>query len=169
MYLIENISLWLIYISCAHLLWCARTWRAHMFTISMVSVFFHTFISGLIYSNHFFVMIRFSHIWTEEIYQHWFSHDLDICMWNEFSFIPPRTLSWRSTVTIWRRLAIIFQNNGKVHWILKLNVFASYKAFHIIFCARESGDIKLEKSKVFYPLSSFLPPSFDIGAILVAT
>ena len=129
-----------------------------MFTISMVSVFFHTFISGLIYSNHFFVMIRFSHIWTDQIDQlHWFPHDLDICMWSEFSFLPPRTLSWRSIVAISRRLAIIFQNNGKVHWILKLNVFASYKAFHIMFVQEKAETSNFKNQKFFTPSLVFYP------------
>ena len=57
------------------------------------------------------------------------------------------------------------RNYGKIRWILKLNVFATFKAFYIIVCAKESWDIFLHKSKVFYTRTSFLLP-FDIKAIL---
>ena len=55
-------------------------------------------------------------------------------------------------------------NNNRKRWNFnnktkkKNHRFASFKVIYMIFCAKESWRSIFFKSKVFYPLKSFLPP-----------
>ena len=118
-----------IYIWCTCLLWRAHLARAYTQDFYSKS-FFHTFISTFIYSNHFPVMIQFAIIFEKIKFINYSDSRMIrtcVCEMNFHLFDP---------YTIRRRFAIIYRNYGTMHQMLKLNVFASFKAFYIIFCAK---------------------------------
>ena len=112
----------------------------------------HVFIVARAYTHDFFFTLLYAFSFTISIFLLWYNaiifkkikfinytrlpNDSNMCMWNDFSLFLPYTLSYRSTATIWRLRAIIYRNYGKMHQMLKLNVFASFKVFYIIFCAK---------------------------------
>ena len=133
--------------------------------------FMHVFIMARVYAHDFhsqyFFTLLYAVSFTVTIFLLWYNaiifikikfinytrlpNDSNMCMWNDFSLILPYTLSYRSTATIWRRLAIIYRNYGKMHQMLTLNVFASFKVFYIIFLCKMMLRYHTSQIKTFLP------------------
>ena len=80
-------------------------------------------------------------------------NDLDMCLWNEFSFLPSHKLFEMSIITIWQ-FAIICRNHGKCIRFCN-SMFSRVLKFFIMFCTKKAEISYLSNQKfppVFYPL-----------------